>query len=684
MKRNIQSNPEMMADLNSLRSLSKERYLLRVGSKACADLQEPFQNLSTEFSKVKNAKIDSKGNIEDMHFEEGDVFAEDYCRVLYVEREWKKMKEQLNEISKSNIQLKRSKNKTNQNPENRIQSQKNAPAVGDTATFDDRSSDPEERRGKNQSRKFKLSPSNSETTMELEKPQSRKKTVSHHEGISNLDALLNKSSKIQTKVVKDSGPSNPEHINVATHKKSRQPKQKVDSASKTALKKKELEKKQAEKAQNLSSEKQKTKTTSISPNKQQKSEDFEVILKKKAEKTAKEAAKAKEKKERLAKRASTRKKIMQAKNKPNPEMIFSGVNEDDCPKPKRNLQRTPPKPQKKKEAVTPMIPMGGMVSRDDPTPATKPLSGPVQRSPVRKVEPKEVMSETKPTISSTPHEKLEIKQSERKDFNQASPIPHSSPEIMKEGSPILPDKQFSAPMDEPQPRLSGHMREPVEMEHIHSMRDMRDINSFRKSPDSLNGSYYEKVSPPKPNMYHQSPKTFTYHQEPMELNNFEDRLDDLLLQTRSKLDDFSPKTDIDAAPYDYKQKFNMPTPSQPGMHYQDGSNEAPMMGYGGQMQPQMMQIPATYHAPMQMPYYNNMQMNHTGSSSGYSQPMMQPHPQYQMQPQMHQMPQHPAHIPSEGMSQYPPQMAPRGGMPMGSSQQVYPVYYPHPSGGYQQ
>ena len=64
----------MINSASVLRSLDKERYLLKLGSKARADLKEPFLNLAKEFDKVKKDNIDELGNIGDMTFEEGDVF----------------------------------------------------------------------------------------------------------------------------------------------------------------------------------------------------------------------------------------------------------------------------------------------------------------------------------------------------------------------------------------------------------------------------------------------------------------------------------------------------------------------------------------------------------------------------------------------------------------------------------
>jgi hypothetical protein len=60
--------------------LDKERYLIKLGSKARQDLKEPFMNLAREFDKVKNTHIDSYGNIGEMEFDEGDVFGKRYYR----------------------------------------------------------------------------------------------------------------------------------------------------------------------------------------------------------------------------------------------------------------------------------------------------------------------------------------------------------------------------------------------------------------------------------------------------------------------------------------------------------------------------------------------------------------------------------------------------------------------------
>jgi len=69
-----------------LRSLEKERYLLKLGCKARSELTEPFLNVDEEFRQVKIENIGSDGSIGAMQFEEGDVFCKlhRYFRFQYI------------------------------------------------------------------------------------------------------------------------------------------------------------------------------------------------------------------------------------------------------------------------------------------------------------------------------------------------------------------------------------------------------------------------------------------------------------------------------------------------------------------------------------------------------------------------------------------------------------------------
>lgn len=90
-----------------------------------------------------------------------------------------------------------------------------------------------------------------------------------------------------------------------------------------------------------------------------------------------------DKKIRKKKRDSVRKKIKAAKFKPNPPMVFTGIDED-MPKPSREIQRTPPKTRKDSSPTH---------SQNNSTITAKKLSGPVQRSPPRQIEPDEITCE---------------------------------------------------------------------------------------------------------------------------------------------------------------------------------------------------------------------------------------------------------------------------------------------------
>lgn len=64
--------------------------------------------------------------------------------------------------------------------------------------------------------------------------QTRKKTVSHYVGITNLDALVNKSTKLQLKTQKEALVTSTDYEVAGAHKKPRQPKQRVGVNSKVS------------------------------------------------------------------------------------------------------------------------------------------------------------------------------------------------------------------------------------------------------------------------------------------------------------------------------------------------------------------------------------------------------------------------------------------------------------------
>lgn len=56
--------------------------MVKLGCKARTDLKQPFENLAKEFEKVKLESIDKYGNIDDMEFEEGDLFGKFYSQLI--------------------------------------------------------------------------------------------------------------------------------------------------------------------------------------------------------------------------------------------------------------------------------------------------------------------------------------------------------------------------------------------------------------------------------------------------------------------------------------------------------------------------------------------------------------------------------------------------------------------------
>lgn len=131
--------------------------------------------------------------------------------------------------------MKKAKHKFNQNPENKIQSQKNPPARGDTTNFDERNSDPDDK--KQDSRKGSGDDTKLTSEISYEVLRSSKgRTISQYQGINNLDALVDKSTKIQAKAMKNTEKMNKVSSITKNIKKSRQPKQRVGNNSKSQTK----------------------------------------------------------------------------------------------------------------------------------------------------------------------------------------------------------------------------------------------------------------------------------------------------------------------------------------------------------------------------------------------------------------------------------------------------------------
>ena len=63
-----------MSASRTLRSLDKERYLIKIGDKAISKLDEPFKDMIKEYNKFKRENMNDEGNVGDMDFEDNDLF----------------------------------------------------------------------------------------------------------------------------------------------------------------------------------------------------------------------------------------------------------------------------------------------------------------------------------------------------------------------------------------------------------------------------------------------------------------------------------------------------------------------------------------------------------------------------------------------------------------------------------
>lgn len=471
------------------------------------------------------------------------------------------------------------------------------PSKGDTGTIDERNSDEYEKplSGAQKSVKPQENNKNQILSKNNPQPQARKKTVSHHSGINNLDALVNKSAKLQMKSQKEALVTSTDSGVGGAHKKPRQPKQRIGVNSKVSSSEKESNRDYVlgkfigynKIDEDVLVSKAKVTNPRMSPLKG-KNTNFQVVVKAKIEKPVKlnekDDEKDKEKFERKAKRESVRQQIKAAKTKVNnPPMVFAGVKEDENAKLKRGIQRTPPKPRQPTPPKDSGIMGGGMVSRDDQSSKAKVAKGPVQRSPPRKIEENNLKV---PNQTAYDYKNISTANIERKDKITRSPVSSKRNQIIAKETPLkIDEKQMSVPL------------EPV---------PVRLVNEFRNSPDyGSDTPSYEQFTPQKQLFYPSSPKTFQHTQDTSELYNFEDRVDDLLSETRNKLDDFTPKIDYSdlMGNEDFANKMFFPKESN------KNSQMSPPLNYS-HMTPQMMQAPMYGQAPYNMAtYYAPMPMN---------------------------------------------------------------------------
>jgi hypothetical protein len=328
-------------------------------------------------------------------------------------------------------------------------------------------------------------------------------------------------------------------------------------------------------------------------------------------------------------------------------------------KPKRALQRTPPKAKNYSPIKDAKSGTGGVVSRDHHESGSKTHgAGPVQRTPPRKHNEKLNRSALKddPRNNSGIYDYSNVDKNtitiQRKDKIQRSPVdPMRNIQQLEVPPPKISEKQFSSPIN---------------------LNEMNRGMDYSGSPDFAEGNLYEQFSPIKHNFYPRSPQTFQNTRDTSELNNFEDRVDDLLCETRNKLDVFTPKSDYAAQKDSFPGQvgyYNMP---QPQMYPQ---NEGPSDKYHNDQMPGIMipqnimpqtMMPQMYNqGPVPMPYYGPMPMNQNMMGL---QPMMYPPQGYS------------GHMSPDNVAQmgYSPQMMPQSQIPMGA-QPFYPMYYPQPN-----
>ena len=342
-------------------------------------------------------------------------------------------------------------------------------------------------------------------------------------------------------------------------------------------------------------------------------------------------------------------------------MTFCEMKGDEIPRPKRALQRTPPKPKQ----PSPPISDGafgdgsGHVSRDDPVPSIRSNKGPVQRSPIRKVE--DNYTEKKKIVDTRNYDYLDdIKiesNIERKEKLRRSPV-----DTMRN-----PDFSESSPNSK-----RSSMRQNCEPLTINPLKTG---NEFRQANEFYENNIYPDISPQK--HYFGSPQTQKVHYDTSELTNFEDRVDDLLCETRNILDDYTPKTDQAQPSHDLnfqKQSLSyapmdaMSSYSQNDFSMDQGI-QPPMAGMI--MHPGMPQSQVYRQQPYQMAYYAPMPMTQgMVPPQGYIQPQaMYATPTYSQEMLA------PNTMASAPQPQYQPQMVPASMLPT-NSQPMYQVFYP--------
>ena len=269
-------------------------------------------------------------------------------------------------------------------------------------------------------------------------------------------------------------------------------------------------------------------------------DDFCVILKndKKSKQSVKEKSKTKVESKgesktdkNKKKRTSVRDQIRAAKtNKNPPPMVFWWVAEDEIPKPRRNLMRTPPRPNNPAQSnnADSIGWGGGIMMRDDYVANPRVTRGPVKRSP--------------PRLDEKRHESSEEDNIKTGIVSQAS-NENSNFETQSTPPKLIPERQISSPS---------------------TINPLKNLTENRQSPDYIEPRLYDEFI--NKNTYPSSPKTQINSYDPSKITTFGSRIDELLAETKNKIDEITPKTEYGGAhvegDFSKGYNYNYMTPAQ--------------------------------------------------------------------------------------------------------------------------
>lgn len=294
-----------------------------------------------------------------------------------------------------------------------------------------------------------------------------------------------------------------------------------------------------------------------------------------------------------------------------------------------------------------------------------PVRGPVQRTPPRKQEDEPLNN------SAVKDDQKNTSGVYDYNSNTKSNVIERSEKIRR--SPVNPKRNFTS-LEVPPPNISDRQfSSPI------SDNQMMSLNEPNNYQDYTDDDVYEGYSPAQRDFSSRSPKTFQHKNDTSELINFADRVDDLLCDTRNRLDDIIPQQDyVGGVQNERGSKFGFYQMAQANaQNKKDPQHDSlypqvnPMSNL--MMSPNMMQ-PMYNQPPHPMAYYGPMPMNQNMMPmQGNMQPGMYPPHSYNQNMNQENMGQ--MSYPPQMMSQ--PQMQP-GQMPMGN-QQYYPMYYPQPT-----